>query len=137
MRYLIALLAVVAVGFGSLQLANAESTLPVITAEELAKMQEKGEKFVLIDSRGGKYFDGEMIKGAVNLPADKTDEKSLAAIVPDKSAKIVFYCTNHDCPASAKAAHKAIKLGYTNVVKYSGGFDEWKSKGLPTVKSQH
>ncbi len=106
----------------------------LITAEELSAKIGKEKAFVVVDSRGGKWFDGEVIKGAVNLPADKTDAESLAKIAPTKDTTLVFYCTNVDCPASATSAHKALEAGYTNVLKFKGGIEEWKEKGLPTTK---
>ncbi len=113
---------------------NVKKKLISVTADDVAAMGECGEDFILVDSRGGKYFDGEMIEGAVNLPADQTDEQSLAKIIPSKDTKVVFYCTNTACNASATAAHKAMELGYNRVYKYPGGIEEWKQKGLPTHK---
>lgn len=108
--------------------------LKEISAEDVNAKLGKDKDFVVVDSRGGKWFDGEVIKGAVNLPADKTDAASLAKIAPAKDTTLVFYCTNVDCPASATAAHKALEAGYTNVLKFKGGIEEWKEKGLPTAK---
>lgn len=105
-----------------------------IDAEGLAKMMESEKELTIIDSRGGKWFDGEVITGAKALPADVTTEVTLAALIKDKDAPVVFYCSNTSCPASAAAAHKAAELGYANVYKYPGGIEEWKKKGLPTVK---
>lgn len=107
----------------------------MIDAEKLKEMQASEEKIVIIDSRGGKYFDGEVIEGAKQLSAGDTDEAGLEKLgVESKDTKIVFYCTNVNCPASAKAAAKAASLGYTNLYKYPGGIEDWKEKGLPTTK---
>lgn len=105
-----------------------------VSAEELQALQAADKNVVVIDSRGGKYFDGTVIKGAKQLATDDTNEKTLAKLAPNKSDVIVFYCTNHDCPASAKAAAKAKELGYTNIKKYAAGIDDWVKKGLPTEK---
>ena len=105
-----------------------------VTAEEAQKLISEHKDLVIIDSRGGKYFDGEVIEGAKNLPADKTNAKSLKKLVKTKETPVLFYCTNKACPASASAAHEASKLGYKNLYKLPGGIDEWKEKKLPTAK---
>ena len=107
----------------------------VIDAEKLKEMKANEKNLVIIDSRGGKYFDGELIKGASQLSAGDTDEENLKKLgAKEKDTKIVFYCTNVNCPASAKAAAKASSLGYTNLYKYPGGIEDWKDKGLPITK---
>lgn len=104
-----------------------------INAEELQKMQIENPKLPIIDSRGGDWFDGTVIQGAVQLAASYTTEEALAKISADKNAPIVFYCTNEECSASAKAAHKAAELGYKNIFKYKAGIEDWKKRGLPTA----
>ena len=95
-------------------------------------LQKNNKDLVVIDSRGGKYFDGKVIKGAKQLATDDTNEKTLAKLAPNKESQIVFYCTNQDCPASAKASGKAKELGYKTILKYAAGIEEWVKKGLPT-----
>lgn len=105
-----------------------------ITAEELVTLQKETPAPVVIDARGGKYYDGEVIKGAVHLDAESTNAESLAKVIPSKDAKVVFYCSNVQCPASKMSAHVAHKEGYKNLFKFPGGIEEWKKKGLPTEK---
>ncbi len=107
----------------------------VVDANELKTMMEEQDNLIVIDSRGGKYFDGELIKGAVQLSAKETDADSLKMIVADKDQPIVFYCSNVDCPASQVAAVKAQKIGYSSLYKYPGGIEDWRAKGLPIVKT--
>ncbi|MGH1402654.1 MAG: rhodanese-like domain-containing protein [Alphaproteobacteria bacterium] len=107
-----------------------------INADQLVEMQKSTEGLVVIDSRGGKWFDNQVIEGAVHLSADNTDEAHLSEVAPAKDTPIVFYCSNVNCPASKAAAHQAHDAGYTNLYKYPGGIDDWKEKGLPTVTVQ-
>ncbi len=107
-----------------------------INAEQLVEMQKNTEGLVVIDSRGGKWFDNHLIEGAIHLSADKTDEAHLLEIAPAKDTPIVFYCSNVNCPASKAAAHQAHDAGYTNLYKYPGGIDDWKEKELPIVTVQ-
>jgi thiosulfate/3-mercaptopyruvate sulfurtransferase len=107
-----------------------------ITTDELVKMKAENKDLVVIDSRGGDWFDGTLIEGAVQLATSDTNAESLAKIAPDKAKPIVFYCTNEQCPASAKAAHKAAEIGYTNILKYPAGIEGWKKAGLATVTTK-
>lgn len=104
-----------------------------ITSAELEKILAEG-KAVVLDSRGGKWFDGEVIKGAKSLPADKVTKENLAKLGVKEDTQIVFYCTDIHCPASKSAAHKAAELGFKNLYKYAGGIVEWKKEGRPTDK---
>jgi adenylyltransferase/sulfurtransferase len=107
-----------------------------ISADELKAWQDKGEAFLLVDSRGGKNFDGEMIVGAKNLPVDQTTPEALAGLGATKDQKIVFYCSNTACNASELSGYKAISQGFGEVYKFPGGIEEWKEKGYPTVKQE-
>lgn len=104
-----------------------------IDAEELQKLKKETPELVIVDSRGGDWFDGTVIEGATQLAASDTNEETLTKLAPKKDQAVVFYCTNEQCPASAKAAHKAAEVGYSNLFKYPGGIDDWKKRGLPTV----
>ncbi len=106
-----------------------------ISAEELNKMIEAKETFVLIDANGEKVYKEGHIQGAVNLTPKQVNSDSLAKVAPAKDAKIVFYCGGVNCPASSKAAKKAAKLGYTNIMKFPGGTEEWKKQNLPLEKA--
>ena len=111
-----------------------EHPYKIITADELVALKKDQENLVIVDSRGGKYFDGEMIEGAVNLPVNKVNTDELAKIIPSKDTPVAFYCNNVNCPASELSAYKANAAGYTMLYKYPGGIEDWKEKGLPTNK---
>lgn len=104
-----------------------------INADQLVEMQKNTDGLIVIDSRGGKWFDNRLIEGAIHLSADKTDAEHLAKIAPAKDTPIAFYCSSVECPASKAAAHQAHDAGYTNLYKYPGGLKDWEEKGLPIV----
>ena len=52
----------------------------------------------------------------------------------DRSRAIVFYCLA-DCWMSWNAARRAVAWGYTSVIWYPEGTDEWAAAGLPLENS--
>ena len=75
---------------------------------------------VIVDVNSPQSFLQARVPGAVQeLPADK-------------SAALVFYCSNPLCRKAPNAAKRAKQLGYTNVRVMSAGISGWISAGLPT-----
>jgi len=81
---------------------------------------------------------GGHIPGAINIPieliADKDGKlidggKALTDVAADKAATVVIYCGNASCGKSLTGVQKAVELGYTNVLRYQGGWQEWQDKG--------
>ncbi|MHA1425701.1 MAG: rhodanese-like domain-containing protein [Candidatus Helarchaeota archaeon] len=46
---------------------------------------------------------------------------------------IITYSLDYNCPASKIAAEKLQKFGYQNVLRYRGGWKEWKDSKFPTT----
>jgi len=88
---------------------------------------------VLLDTRAGKFDDGQRIDGAKQISPEASDAE-IMAVAPSKDALVVAYCTNLKCPASKMLAEKMISLGYKNVVKYPGGIEEWLKAGNKAEK---
>lgn len=83
---------------------------------------------IILDTRSGKYDDGKRIPGAKSLKAGSSDDE-IKAVLPDKSALIVTYCANLECPASHQLADKLIKMGYLNLIEYPEGIEGWQKAG--------
>lgn len=107
-------------------------TFPTVTGDELAKMLADKTPVIILDARSGKWDDGKRIPGAKQL-TDKATPEEVGKLLPDKSAKIITYCSNVNCPASLRLAEYLKKLGYTNVVKYPGGLEDWLKSGREVV----
>lgn len=105
------------------------------TFNELDKdaVNAKLGKAVIIDARKVEK-DGDIIKGAIVIPAD-ADDKEITKLLKDKDAEIIVYCGNAKCPASSTLGLRLIEMGY-NVSHYAGGIDEWKENEMPTDKYQ-
>lgn len=107
--------------------------LKEVSAEELKQLMDTDDSLVIIDSRKPSEYAAGHIRTAIELRADEATNERLAALIPSKDATVVFYCGNRQCPASGKTAYKAAQAGYTNILKYAEGIDDWRAKGLPVV----
>lgn len=99
----------------------------------------KIEGVVLIDSRPAvRKYDLGHIPTAINIPDTSFDKLAPALLPPDKATLLVFYCEGYDCILSHNGAHKAEKLGYTNVRVFAEGFPGWIAGGnLHAVSPAH
>ena len=106
-----------------------------VTAEELRRKLDAGEGFVLVDALAPMIYAHSHLPGAINLPASAVDPTRVARRIPDPDTEIVVYCANADCDDSLVTAQKLTELGYTNVLHYAGGKDEWRELGYPLERA--
>jgi rhodanese-related sulfurtransferase len=101
----------------------------LITRRELQDEIAAGT-VVVVETLGPMYYDDAHLPGAINIP--HTDVAELApALLPDRDAAIVTYCSNTACRNSEIAAGRLVAMGYTNVRKYAEGKQDWVAAGLP------
>ena len=108
---------------------NAQSTL---TADQTEDMLKKDATVQLIDLRTPEEINRTgMIQGAraINFYAPDFDAQSARL---DKNTPVVVYCAAGG--RSPQAAAKMSKMGFSKVYDYSGGMNDWKSKGKKTVQ---
>ncbi|MER8184852.1 rhodanese-like domain-containing protein [Kitasatospora sp. NPDC094015] len=101
----------------------------LITRDELAAAIADGVVTVL-DTLGGEYYAQQHLPGAVALVRADVDAQA-PALLPDRDAAIVTYCSNPACPNSGQVADRLTALGYTDVRKYREGIQDWVEAGLP------
>jgi thiosulfate/3-mercaptopyruvate sulfurtransferase len=93
---------------------------------EMEKIKESVGReihFVLIDSKTGEEY----------MP--KTKILELMRYLPqDRDGEVIFYCRRLSCTRSPMAARWAVALGYKNVWRYEGGWEEWSEKKYPVEK---
>ena len=100
-----------------------------ITRDELRELID-ADAVTVVEALSAPYFASGHLPGAINIP--HTEVKALAAaLLPDKDAAIVTYCSNTACANSGVALAQLRKLGYTNVRKYAEGKQDWEAAGLP------
>lgn len=93
----------------------------------------ESKKYVLIDLRTSDEINSKgMIKGAKQLDyLAKDSEKQIGQL--DRKKPYLIYCAGGG--RSSECAELMQKLGFTEVVNLEKGFDDWKRKGLETVKN--
>lgn len=104
---------------------------PIMRDEVKAKIDVRGA--VVLEALPAMYYEDAHLPGALNMPHDQVDALS-HALVPDKRAYIIVYCSNGPCPNSGIASKRLVELGYTNVHEYELGKQDWMEAGLPVEK---
>ena len=102
----------------------------VITRTDLQALIAAGT-VTLVDALPQSYYDQQHLPGALNLVDADVDSRA-AALLSDRAATIVTYCSNTACGNSKAVARRLEKLGYTDVRTYPGGIQDWVEGGLPT-----
>jgi rhodanese-related sulfurtransferase len=107
-----------------------------ITREELKRMLERNENFVLIDVLDEDEFQDYHLPRARNIPLRSPDfAEQVRNLVPDQDTQIIVYCADIECQASGNAAETLEALGYCNVRDYSEGKEDWREAGYPLVQT--
>lgn len=121
----------------------------VITAKELKDLIGSGKDLLVIDTMpfdasykkahvpGAKQFlfpIPEMKEWDPKETGGKTMDDFKTLLGPNMSKTIVIYCGFVKCGRSHNGAMWAKKLGYTKVLRFSGGIFAWKGAKYPTER---
>lgn len=104
--------------------------IQTISTEELANKLNRRENFEFWNVLTSRYYSNENITGSRHVPLDQIGREIADRKFP-KDTQIVVYCAGPECPQSAMAVEKLRTFGYTNVLAYEGGLEEWETAGLP------
>jgi len=88
-----------------------------------------GDDLIILDIREGKERTAGFINKAIHIPMAQVKNK-LDTL--DKNKKILTYCKSGT--RSKSTAELLCKNQFDNVYSLKGGFDAWKSAGLPIDK---
>lgn len=103
-------------------------TSKIITAEEVQQLT-KDKNVQLVDVRTATEYASGHIKGFENITLNSL-EKNASKI--QKDAPVIIHCQSGVRGAMAYSILE--KLGYTNILNYSGSINDWSAKKLPLVK---
>lgn len=109
--------------------------MQTVDARQLDEMQSRGEDFVLINVLPEEPFHEQHIPGSHNIPVEREDfEQQVEQLAGSKDRKIVVYCANPACTASPTAASQLEDVGFTDVVHFPGGMQEWGQTNRPVER---
>jgi rhodanese-related sulfurtransferase len=100
-----------------------------IGREALKEKMDRGDDFVLVEALSPAHYASSHLPGAINLPYEFVDEAE--KVLPDRDAEIVVYCMNRECSASGLEAEELEEMGYSKVLHYADGKQDWIRAGLP------
>ena len=109
-------------------LREAKASIREVTIGEAEGLRAEG--VVFIDVREDSEWEQGYVPGALHISRAYL-EQQIEAAVPDRSAPVVLYCAGG--VRSAFGAQTLQQLGYVNPISMAGGFQLWKSRGLPWV----
>ncbi len=107
--------------------ANFNDTTMEISAPDVKRMLDEGEKFTLVDVREPSEYDICRIDGSVLIPLSQIEEmkpQNLHGL--SQSDVIILHCKAG--LRSLKAAKALKKIGFKNVRSMAGGIEEWSKK---------
>ena len=96
-----------------------------IDARALKNLMDANVPFILLDARGKKWNDKNIIPGAKQASYEYSLEE-LQQIIPNFDTLVVVYGYSFTCPLSRKLADRLIECGYHYVIEYPGGLKEWR-----------
>ena len=106
-----------------------------INRTALRDLLASGEPLTLIDVLPAEYYHAVHLPGAKNCCVYEVGFLDYAATVaPDKAALIVVYGSSAHSLASITAQEKLARAGYTRVLDYRGGLEDWEGAGLPVER---
>ena len=117
----------------------------LVDVDALAQLIDSPEPPLLIDARADYEYDAGHIPTAKNFEFDLGDRSDLSSakrqalldmLGPDKNRRIVLYCRSFRCLRGGIAALWAARLGYADVLRYPGGFHDWKAHFPERVEGQ-
>lgn len=110
---------------GGAQPAHAASE--VVAWPEVKPLLSSGS-VLLVDARTADAYNAGHIPGAVSLPfVDLSARISQFTSAYPKTAAIVVYCADTECPLStAEASALRRQFGYLNVREMPGGYGAWR-----------
>ena len=102
---------------------------PVLSRQETAQSIQLG--YLVINALPLGSMDGKHIRGTARLPYNvglSTMSRLLRPRVRHHTP-MVLYCAGPRCNASHVLMEKLLALGYTNLLRYPGGLEEWGGDG--------
>jgi molybdopterin/thiamine biosynthesis adenylyltransferase/rhodanese-related sulfurtransferase len=106
-------------------LREARATIKEVTPADVGALAGDA---AIVDVREASEWEQGHLPNAVHISKSYV-EQQIENAIPDRDTPVVLYCAGG--VRSLFAAQTLEQLGYTNVASMKGGFQAWKSAGLP------
>ena len=93
---------------------------------ELKQKLDRQDDFRLVMALGEWAYQAKRIPGSVHFA---TMREALHTL--NKEEEIVVYCSDENCIASRALGQLLERNGYTHVLHFAGGLEEWEQAGYP------
>ena len=101
---------------------------PQVTAQELKKIIDAGEKIYLVDIRGEAEYQAGHLPNAIHLKRGVLEWRAPEQLT-DTKRPIYLYCRTS--ARGAFAIERLSEIGYPNVFNVSDAFKGWVESGFP------
>ena len=109
-------------------LREARSEIPEVSPSEVEQIRQTTPATTIVDVREASEWEQGHLPGASHISKSYL-EQQIEGLVPDRDKPVVLYCAGG--VRSLFAGKTLREMGYTNVSSMSGGFQAWKTGGLP------
>ena len=103
-----------------------------ISVEEVNKIINNGQDYIILDVRTPDEFNEGHIKGAILIPVNELENR-LDELAENKP--IIVYCKSGG--RSRTAASILVENSFTRIYNMTGGILDWIDKGYPTVNESN
>ena len=100
--------------------------MKIISREELKEKLDRKENFRLVMALAEWAYEAKHIPRSIHFATMKEAIQSL-----NKDDEIVVYCSDENCIASTALGQLLERNGYTHVLHYAGGLQDWEQAGFP------
>lgn len=108
--------------------------MKIINGKDLKQRLDTEHDLVILEALPENYYRTGHIPGALQLTPHHVD--ALAdRLIPHKDSPVVVYCASDACDYSHVSARRLQKLGYQDVMVYSGGKKDWQELGFNLTKA--
>ena len=118
--------------FDELKENNVSKTIPLISVEELKKVENTKKPLLILDAREENEFNVSHIINAKHVGYNHFKIKGLKGI--DKETTVIVYCAVGY--RSEKIGEKLKKAGFKKVINLEGGIFDWVNKGYPVYNNK-
>jgi rhodanese-related sulfurtransferase len=110
-----------------------------INVIDLGEFRDAAQKkdALILDARSSLYYREGHVPTALNLPRDNfaADYVSLRpTLEKSRDRRVIVYCSGGDCRDSKMVAQALMSLGFSNVMVFGGGWEEWTATHLPQAR---